>query len=140
QRDLAEDLAGIDHVEDDLAAVRRGRADAHLAGEHRHHAGARRGLVEDDVAVPVMRDMGMGKQLVDFAARQLSEESVVAQYRPAVYGSTCDHAVARLSPIMVKHELCTDYGASETALLLQTRGGKRWSGRQRRRSPVLAQE
>jgi hypothetical protein len=34
----------------------------------------------------------VGEQLIDLAARQLSEEGVVAQYRPAVYGGTSDHA------------------------------------------------
>jgi hypothetical protein len=64
--------------------------------------------MKDNVAMAVMRGARMGKQLVDLAGRQMGEESVIAQDRPAIDGGTPGHGPRLLIFEWHRRELCTD--------------------------------
>ena len=74
QRDLAEDLAGLDDVQRDLFAVRGGNGDFHAAGHHRHEAAAGISLGKDRGAFFRMHDPRITREAIKVLGREAGEK------------------------------------------------------------------
>src|SRR5579871_479222 len=75
-RDLANQLASVDDIENDLLAAERDRADPHTSGQNQHHAGAGRTLGKDFFVLGIALDPRVAQQGVDFSGAQLSQDGV----------------------------------------------------------------
>src|SRR5215469_6268083 len=85
QGQLAKDLAGMDDVEHDLLAVRRWRADAHLARDHRHHAVTGRALEKDHFAGSEAAEMGVHGKTLALVGGERPEERAALQHAPCIF-------------------------------------------------------
>ena len=92
QGDLADHLAGIDQVQDQLLAVLGVAADLHPATHHDHHVGAGITLAEQDRACLMADQPHVCDQTVELVRRQPAEQRQVGQQRPLIDGCVGGHS------------------------------------------------